>query len=451
MSLSIVILAAGKGTRMKSAKTKVMHKLAGKALVEYVIDTAKELEPESLIVVYGNGADQMQRFLIKKNVVSILQSEQRGTGHAVMQAEDEFSNAEQVLILYGDVPLIKKKTLISLIKCGNKDSLRVLTTKLIDPTGYGRIIRDEVNNIVNIIEHEDADQATLIIKEVNSGIMVLPVKLLMSVLSKLKNNNGQGEYYLTDVVSIAFDNSININTLCCENTFEVFGVNTRQQLAKLERYYQLQQANNLMSKGATLFDPARLDIRGEVTLGNDVTIDVNVILEGKVNIADNVKIGANCIIKDSSISHGTEVLANSMIDNAMIGANVIIGPFARLRPGTILSAQAKVGNFVEIKNSCIGEGSKVNHLSYVGDTSMGHTVNIGAGTITCNYDGSNKHSTIIGDNVFVGSNSQLVAPVSIGNGATIGAGTTLRKDAVEGALTVNKINHKTIVGWKKKS
>ena len=434
---------------MKSSTTKVMHKLAGRALVEYVIDRAEELDPESLVVVYGNGADQVQRLLINKDVISILQCEQRGTGHAVMQAECEFSNADQVLILYGDVPLIQKKTLRGLIKCGNKDSLRVLTTELADPTGYGRIIRDGADNFVGIIEHKDADNAVLAIKEVNSGIMVIPVKWLITTLSKIKNNNTQGEYYLTDVVSLASGNGIDINTVYCADTFEVFGVNTRQQLAKLERYYQLQQANHLMFEGVTLFDPARFDIRGKVIVGKDVTIDVNVILEGKVNIADNVTIGANCIIKDSSISHGTEVLANSMIDNSMIGADVIIGPFARLRPGTIVSAEAKVGNFVEIKNSNIGEGSKVNHLSYVGDTRMGQRVNVGAGAITCNYDGLNKHSTIIGDHVFIGSNSQLVAPVSIGDGATIGAGTTLREDVVEGALTLNKIIHKTVFGWKR--
>lgn len=449
MSLSIVILAAGKGTRMKSTTTKVMHKLAGKALVEHVIDTAMNLSPQNLAVVCGNGAEQVQSLLASKEVTSVMQHEQLGTGHAVMQAQEAFADAEQVLVLYGDVPLTQQSTLDALIQCGDANSLRILTTELADPTGYGRIVRNDDGDVVCITEQKDADQKTLAIKEVNSGIMVLPAQWLTASLSKLENNNAQGEYYLTDMVALAVADGLEINTVCCEDNAEVAGVNTRQQLAELERHYQILQANKLMAAGVSLADPARLDIRGDVTVGQDVFIDVNVILEGKVTIADNVSIGANCIIKDSSIAAGTEILANSMLDNAVVGENVSIGPFARLRPGTVLSDQAKIGNFVETKNANIGLGSKVNHLSYIGDTDMGAGVNIGAGTITCNYDGANKHRTVIGDNAFIGSDSQLVAPVTVAEGATIGAGTTLRKDAEQGALTLTKTVQRTVTGWKR--
>jgi bifunctional UDP-N-acetylglucosamine pyrophosphorylase / glucosamine-1-phosphate N-acetyltransferase len=449
MSLSVVILAAGKGTRMKSATTKVMHKLAGKALVEHVINTAKILSPQSLAVVCGNGAEQVTPLVESMAAATVMQYEQLGTGHAVVQAQSVFSDAEQVLVLYGDVPLTQSATLEQLLSCGDQNSLRILTTKLAEPTGYGRIVRNHQNKVVCITEQKDADEATLKINEVNSGIMVLPAQWLSNSLSKLENNNAQGEYYLTDMVALAVVDGIAINTVCCEDNAEVAGVNTRQQLAELERHYQLLQANKLMAAGVTLADPARLDIRGEVTIGQDVTIDINVILEGKVNIADNVTIAANCIIKDSSIAAGTEILANSMLDNATVGANASIGPFARLRPGTVLSDQAKIGNFVETKNANIGEGSKINHLSYIGDTDMGAGVNIGAGTITCNYDGANKHRTTIGDNAFIGSDSQLIAPVTVAEGATIGAGTTLRKDAAAGALTLTKTIQKTVAGWKR--
>jgi bifunctional UDP-N-acetylglucosamine pyrophosphorylase / glucosamine-1-phosphate N-acetyltransferase len=449
MSLSIVILAAGKGTRMKSATTKVMHQLAGKALVEHVIDTANKLQPEQLTVVCGNGAEQVMPLLEQKAITSVMQNEQKGTGHAVMHAEELFADAAQVLVLYGDVPLTQLETLDDLIKCGDTNSLRVLTTVLDDPTGYGRIVRNNKGQVTCITEQKDADQATLAIKEVNSGIMVLPAQWLTASFSKLQNNNAQGEYYLTDMIALAVADGLDINTVCCVDNAEVAGVNTRQQLAELERHYQLLQANKLMAAGVTLADPARFDIRGEVTIGQDVTIDINVILEGKVTIADKVTIAANCIIKDSSIAAGTEILANSMLDNATVGADVSIGPFARLRPGTVLSDQAKIGNFVETKNANIGEGSKINHLSYIGDTDMGAGVNIGAGTITCNYDGANKHRTTIRDNAFIGSDSQLVAPVTIAEGATIGAGTTLRKDAAAGALTLTKTIQKTVAGWKR--
>lgn len=447
MSLSIVILAAGKGTRMKSTTTKVMHTLAGRALVEHVIDTAQQLTPSNLTVVSGNGAEQVRPLLETKNAIEVMQHEQLGTGHAVMQATEQFANALQVLVLYGDVPLTQLSTLQRLIDCGETNSLRILTTELASPTGYGRIVRDDRGDVICITEQKDADDRTLAIKEVNSGIMVLPAKWLADSVAKLTNNNAQGEYYLTDMVSLAVAEGININTVCCQDNAEVAGVNTRQQLAELERHYQLLQAQQLMANGVTLSDPARIDIRGQLSTGTDITIDVNVIFEGEVSLANNVEIGANCIIKDATIGEGSVILPNSMIDSSTIGANVNIGPFARLRPGTVLADKAKIGNFVETKNANIGQGSKVNHLSYIGDTDMGAGVNIGAGTITCNYDGANKHRTIIGDRAFIGSDSQLIAPVTIEPGATIGAGSTIRKTAVAEALTLTKSEQRTIKGW----
>jgi len=449
MSLSITILAAGKGTRMKSATTKVMHKLAGRALLEHVIDTATLLQPDSMAVVCGNGAEQLKPLLDSRSIPSVMQHEQLGTGHAVMQAVETFASADQVLVLYGDVPLTQLATLEALINCGDENSLRVLTTELDDPTGYGRIVRNEAGDIICITEQKDADEATLTIREVNSGIMVLPSKWLSASLDKLENNNAQGEYYLTDMIALAVQDGLAINTVCCADNAEVAGVNTRQQLAELERHYQQLQANSLMAYGVTLADPARIDIRGKLQTGTDVSIDVNVIFEGEVTLADHVEIGANCIIKDAVIGEGAIILANSMIDSSQVGAKVNIGPFARLRPGTVLADNAKIGNFVETKNANIGEGSKVNHLSYIGDTEMGKGVNIGAGTITCNYDGANKHRTVIGDNAFIGSDSQLVAPVTVAAGATVGAGTTLRKDAAQDSLTLTKSMQKTVAGWKR--
>ncbi|NOQ77682.1 MAG: UDP-N-acetylglucosamine diphosphorylase/glucosamine-1-phosphate N-acetyltransferase [Methylococcaceae bacterium] len=449
MSLSIIILAAGKGTRMKSATTKVMHKLAGRALLEHVVDTARSLNPKSMAVVCGNGAEQLMPLLDSRAIPSVMQHEQLGTGHAVMQAVSVFENSDQVLVLYGDVPLTQLSTLEALINSGDQQSLRILTTELANPTGYGRIVRNDADEVICITEQKDADEKTLAIREVNSGIMVLPSRWLTESLDKLSNNNSQGEYYLTDMVALAVEDGLAINTICCDDNAEVAGVNTRQQLAELERHFQALQANTLMANGVTLADALRLDIRGNLQTGTDVTIDVNVIFEGNVTLADNVEIGANCIIKDSDIGQGTIILPNSMIDSSNVGSGVNIGPFARLRPGTVLSDNAKIGNFVETKNANIGEGSKVNHLSYIGDTDMGKGVNIGAGTITCNYDGANKHRTTIGDNAFIGSDSQLIAPVTVEAGATVGAGTTLRKDAAADALTLTKSVQKTVSSWKR--
>jgi bifunctional UDP-N-acetylglucosamine pyrophosphorylase/glucosamine-1-phosphate N-acetyltransferase len=447
MSLSIVILAAGKGTRMKSAQAKVMHHLAGRALLQHVIDTAKQLKPKQLTVVAGNGAEQVLPFLEGVKVNAVMQTEQLGTGHAVMQAKASMSDADQVLVLYGDVPLTQMATLQALIDCVSEGGVGILTTQLADPTGYGRIVRDSAGKVSCITEQKDADEVTLAIKEVNSGIMLLPSQWVLSSLDKLGNDNAQGEYYLTDMIALAVADGLVIDTVCCDDEAEVAGVNTRLQLAELERHYQRTQADSLMTAGVTLADPARIDVRGELTVGTDISIDVNVIFEGKVSIASNVVIGANCIIKDADIGEGSVILPNSMIDSSVVGAGVNIGPFARLRPGTVLADKAKIGNFVETKNVNIGLGSKVNHLSYIGDTDMGAGVNIGAGTITCNYDGVNKHRTVIGDNAFIGSDTQLVAPVTVGEGATIGAGTTLRKDAADGRLTLTKSMQRTIEGW----
>jgi bifunctional UDP-N-acetylglucosamine pyrophosphorylase/glucosamine-1-phosphate N-acetyltransferase len=449
MSLAIIILAAGKGTRMKSAKPKVMHTLAGKPMLQHVIDTAKQLSPGQLAVVCGNGADEVVPYLQNQQIDVVMQHEQKGTGHAVEQAKTSFANSEQVLVLYGDVPLITTETLQDLIESGDNNSLKVLTAILEDPTGYGRIVRDYDDNMLCITEEKDADEETKLINEINTGIMCIPAKWLKEALSQLDNKNAQGEYYLTDLIAKAVNQGIEINSVTCEDEMEVAGINNRVQLAEVESYYQQLKATDLMMSGVTFRDPARVDIRGDIKAGQDITIDINVIFEGNNTIADNVSIGAHCIIINSIIHEGAEILPNSIIENAEVGTNCLVGPFARLRPGTKLAAKAKVGNFVEVKNANIGLGSKINHLSYIGDTDMGADVNIGAGTITCNYDGANKHRTVIGDRVFVGSDTQLVAPVTVEDGATIGAGSTIRKTVPGDALTLTKSEQKTVKGWQR--
>jgi bifunctional UDP-N-acetylglucosamine pyrophosphorylase/glucosamine-1-phosphate N-acetyltransferase len=449
MNLSIVILAAGKGTRMKSSQAKVMHTLAGKPILQHVIDTAKQLNPSALTVVCGNGAEVVVPYLEAQSVATVMQHEQKGTGHAVEQAKAHFKGADQVLVLYGDVPMIEQATLQALIDCGPTSSLKVLTALLDNPIGYGRIVRDFDDKMLCITEEKDADEETKLINEVNTGIMCIPAAWLAEALNKLDNNNAQGEYYLTDLIAQAVADGIDIDSVTCEDEMEVAGVNNRVQLAELESYFQQKQATELMLAGVTFRDPARVDIRGELHVGQDITVDINVIFEGTNSIADNVTIGANCIIKDAVIGEGCEILPNTMIDSSTLEQGVSVGPFARIRPGTHLAAKAKIGNFVETKNANIGLGSKVNHLSYIGDTDMGADVNIGAGTITCNYDGANKHRTIIGDRVFVGSDSQLVAPVTIEDGATIGAGSTIRKTAPADALTLTKSEQKSVKGWKR--
>jgi len=446
MSLAIVILAAGKGTRMKSSKPKVMHTLAGKPLLQHVIDTAKTLNPSELVVVCGNGADVVVPYVEEQGYKTVMQHEQKGTGHAVEQAKEYFSDADQVLVLYGDVPLTTTATLETLINL-ERASLKLLTTQLENPTGYGRIVRDEDGDILSIVEEKDADDEIRLIDEVNTGIMCIPARWLNAVISQLDNNNAQGEYYLTDLVAMAFMQGMRIQSCLCEDDMQVAGVNNRLQLSDLESHYQLTKTTALMEAGVTMIDPGRVDIRGDLKVGQDVHVDVNVIFEGNNIIADNVTIGANCIIKDAEIGEGCEILPNSMIDSSTLMTNVSVGPYARIRPGTVLANKAKIGNFVETKNANIGEGSKVNHLSYIGDTDMGEDVNIGAGTITCNYDGANKHRTTIGDRVFVGSDTQLVAPVTLEDGATIGAGSTIRKDAPADALTLTMSKVKSLEGW----
>ncbi len=449
MSLSIVILAAGKGSRMSSALPKVLHKLAGKPLLGHVIETSKQLEPNNIVIICGNGSDKVIPFVKEYNIDTALQAEQKGTGHAVLQAKEYYESCESILVLYGDVPLISEDILKELLSSGDSNSLKVLTTRLENPKGYGRIVRNENSEMISIVEEKDADDAIRKITEVNTGIMVIPSEWLKHAITKLDNNNVQGEYYLTDLVSLAVGDNLAINSVCCSDEYQVAGVNTRQQLAELERYYQLQQAHQLMAVGVTLIDPSRFDNRGELTVGQDTTFDINVIFEGKNTVGSNVTIGANCIITNSVIADNSIILPNSIIEKAIIGTECTVGPFARLRPGTELSNNAKVGNFVEIKNANIGFGSKINHLSYIGDTDMGDDVNIGAGTITCNYDGANKHRTIIGNRAFIGSDSQLIAPVTIEDGATIGAGSTIRKRAAAESLTLTKSTQKTISGWQR--
>ncbi len=448
LHLNIIILAAGQGTRMKSALPKVLHPLAGRPLLQHVIDTAQQLNPQQLNVVVGHGAEQVKMAISDSNINWLLQAEQLGTGHAVDQASDTFADDQVVLILYGDVPLVHIDTLAELVKQGS-NGLALLTVFLDNPQGYGRIVRDEHGHVLNITEEKDASDEIKAIHEVNTGIMAVNAAMLKTWLSRLDNNNAQQEYYLTDVIAMAVADGVVINTAWPDNEYEVMGVNDRQQLATLERHYQQQQAQQLMKNGVALADPARIDIRGTLQHGQDVSIDINAVFEGDVILGNNVSIGANCVISNSVIADNVQILPMSLIDQARIGAGSRVGPYARLRPEAELAENTHVGNFVEIKKSHIGEGSKVNHLSYIGDSSVGRDVNIGAGTITCNYDGANKHRTVIEDNVFVGSATQLVAPVTVGNNATIGAGSTITTDVAADELAITRVKQKSIKGWKR--
>jgi bifunctional UDP-N-acetylglucosamine pyrophosphorylase/glucosamine-1-phosphate N-acetyltransferase len=447
--LSVVILAAGQGTRMKSDLPKVLHQVADRPLLAHVLDTALVLKPKDIHVVYGHGGDVVREQLSHYPVDWVSQEEQLGTGHAVEQAMPNIHGDQLVLVLYGDVPLTHVSTLQRLIDVAGDDGFSLLTAYLPDPTGYGRIIRDEEKKVQCIVEQKDANAEELKIKEVNTGMLAAPSSQLRRWLKALENNNAQGEFYLTDIVAMAVDEGVIINTVTPDDVVEIEGVNNKLQLAAMERAYQQQQAKTLMLDGVTLRDPARLDIRGKLTAGRDVVIDVNALFEGEVVLGDRVIIGPNVSIKDSTIGDGVEIKANTVIEDATIGADCEIGPFARIRPQTSLAEGAKVGNFVEIKKSSLGEGSKVNHLSYVGDTVMGAHVNVGAGTITCNYDGAYKHQTLIGDNVFIGSDTQLVAPVRVGDGATIGAGSTITRDVPAQELTLSRSEQKTRSGWKR--
>jgi bifunctional UDP-N-acetylglucosamine pyrophosphorylase/glucosamine-1-phosphate N-acetyltransferase len=449
LNLEVVILAAGQGTRMRSALPKVLHPLAGRPLVKHVIDTAHRLGAQLVHTVIGHGADQLRARLAGEAVRWAEQREQLGTGHAVAQALPAVSPDSLVLILYGDVPLVSEPTLQALVAAASTDTLALLTVTLPDPSGYGRILRDAAGAVVAIVEQKDASSQQLGITEVNTGILAVAASRLADWLPRLSANNAQGEYYLTDIIGMAVRDGVAVVTQQPANAWEVQGVNNRQQLSSLERIYQGEQANRLMAEGATLADPARVDIRGTLTTGRDVVIDVNCVFAGDVSLADNVEIGPNCVITDARIGSGTVIKANSVIESAEIGANCDIGPFARLRPGTRMADGAKVGNFVETKKTVIGPGSKVNHLTYVGDCEIGARANIGAGTITCNYDGVNKFKTIIDDGAFIGSNTSLVAPVRVGKRATVGAGSTITADVGDDQLAVARGRQSNIDGWQR--
>ncbi len=447
MNLTILILAAGKGTRMRSDLPKVLQPIAQKPLLSFVIDASLAFNPKQLIVVYGYGGDQVQKKFPSQNIQWIEQKEQLGTGHAVQQAIPLIKNEGNTLILYGDVPLIDQDTIKRLIEKGQKN-LAVLTFSKDDPTGYGRIVREN-NQIQKIVEEKDCDASQKKIKEINTGIMCAPNHLLQNWLGRLNNQNAQKEYYLTDIVGLSIEDHIEVLSESADNEISITGINSKSELAAMERNYQFMTAQKLMEQGVTIMDPHRLDVRGEVIAGQDVTIDVGCIFEGKVILGSHVKIAAYSHIKDSVIGDHTSIEPYSHIVDSSIGTHCRIGPFARLRPGTKLQHHVHIGNFVEIKNSEVNDDTNINHLSYVGDSLVGKSVNIGAGTITCNYDGANKHPTTIEDDVFIGSNTALVAPIKIGKGATIAAGSTITKDAPPGDLTVSRSKQTSISGWAK--
>ncbi len=445
--LNIVILAAGKGTRMHSDKPKVLHSLAGRPLLQHVMDVATQLAPAKTCVVYGHGGDAVPRAMAQYDASFVLQEPQLGTGHAMQQALPALNDDSTTLVLYGDVPLIQTTTLTQLLK--SPEALSLLTLHLDNPAGYGRIMRDSNGKVISIVEEKDATPEQRATREVNTGILAAPTHLLRSWLSKLRNNNKQGEYYLTDIVAMAVAQGIEVSTTQPGHSWEVMGVNSKVQLAELERIWQQEQALRLLQQGVTLADPARLDVRGKLVCGRDVEIDVGCIFEGEVHLGNKVTVGAYTIIKNSKVEAGTHIAAFSHIELANIGENCSIGPYARLRPGTKLHQDVHIGNFVEIKNSEIANGSKANHLSYIGDSTVGRRVNVGAGTITCNYDGANKHRTIIEDDVFIGSDTQLIAPVTVRRGSTIGAGSTITKDTAESALTLSRSKQVTVAGWQR--
>jgi bifunctional UDP-N-acetylglucosamine pyrophosphorylase/glucosamine-1-phosphate N-acetyltransferase len=448
MSLNIVILAAGQGKRMHSALPKVLHPLAGKPLLQHVVDIARQLNPARLVVVYGHGGEAVRAAIADAGLIWALQAEQRGTGHALAQALPHLDPALPTLALYGDVPLVRKATLEHLVRQAGA-GLGLLTARLADPRGYGRVVRDVNGGVRAIVEEKDASEDERRIQEINTGIMALPARALGDWLAGLRNDNAQGEYYLTDVVAQAVASGVAVHTAHPAAPWEVEGVNDKAQLARLERVFQLQLAEALLTQGTRLADPARIDIRGSLVCGQEVSIDVGCVFEGEVELEAAVEIGPYCVIRNARVAAGSRLAAFTHIDGAKVGPDCALGPFARLRPGAELAAGAHVGNFVEIKNSRIGAGSKANHLAYVGDADVGARVNIGAGTITCNYDGANKFRTVIEDDAFIGSDTQLVAPVKVGKGATLGAGTTLTCDAPAGTLTVSRARQKSIEGWKR--
>ncbi|WP_020484124.1 bifunctional UDP-N-acetylglucosamine diphosphorylase/glucosamine-1-phosphate N-acetyltransferase GlmU [Methylomonas sp. MK1] len=450
MSIKTIILAAGQGTRMRSSRPKVLHEIANKALLQHVYETSLALENNQIFIIYGHGGETVKQTLCSLNATWIEQKQQLGTGHAVQQAIHHVDDPDTVLILYGDVPLLNAKTIQTLLHKVSLTSLALLTVNLDDPTGYGRIVRDKDHSVVKIVEQKDANEAELQITEGNTGILACKGSQLKQWLSRLSNNNAQNEYYLTDIIEMAVEDGLSVETTQAGSQDEVLGVNNRSQLAHLERVYQWEQAQALMEKGVTLRDPARVDVRGSFAeLGQDIDVDINVIFEGINRIGSNVKIGPNCLIKNASIANDVEIFANSVIEDASVGAGSRIGPFARLRPQTELADHVHVGNFVEIKKSTVATGSKINHLSYIGDSEVGSKVNIGAGTITCNYDGVNKFKTIIGDGAFIGSDTQLVAPVTVGKNATIGAGSTITRDTPENQLTLSRTKQLSVPTWQR--
>ncbi len=454
MNLISIILAAGQGTRMCSSLPKVLHTVGGKPMLQHVVESCRSVNSSNIIIVYGHGGDKVQQTISSITHVDDLswaeQKEQKGTGHAVLQAEGYMDDDAVVVVAYGDVPLIKAETLKNLAdKLKHGASMVVLTTLLDDPFGYGRIIRNPEGQLESIVEEKDATDEQRTIREVNTGFIAAKGKDLKRWLHQISPDNAQAEYYLTDCVSLATNEGGQVDAVICDNPIEVQGVNNRLQQAELERAYQKEQAETLMQAGVTLIDPARIDVRGSLSVGKDVLIDVNAVFSGDVSLGNNVQIDAGCVIHNCQIADNVTIKAHSVLESAIIGENCDVGPFARIRPETVLKANAKVGNFVEIKKSTIGKGSKVSHLSYIGDTQMGDDVNIGAGTITCNYDGANKFQTTIGNKVFVGSDTQLVAPVYVKDGTTIGAGSTITKDTPENELTLSRSKQVTIKGWQR--
>lgn len=447
MGLSIIILAAGQGKRMHSALPKVLQPLAGRPLLRHVIDTAHALEADAVHVVYGHGGERVMSAIGDDTVRWALQEQQLGTGHAVAQAMPPVPDDHLVLVLYGDVPLTRVETLRGVVDAAGDDRVALLTVELDEPVGYGRILRGDNGNVERIVEQKDASSAERAIREVNSGILAAPAGRLRGWLDRLGNDNRQGEYYLTDVIAAAVADGLPVTAVRVDEADEVLGVNDKSQLAHLERACQRRIAAQLMRDGVTLIDPARLDVRGTLRTGRDVTIDVGVIFEGEVTLGEGVRVGPYCVLRNTHVEAGTVIEPHCVIDSAEIGPHCAIGPFARIRPGTRMAERAKVGNFVEVKKALIGPGSKVSHLSYIGDAELGRDVNIGAGTITCNYDGRAKHMTRIGDGVFIGSDTQLVAPVTVGEGATIGAGSTITKDVPPGGLTLTRAPQKSLPQW----
>ena len=446
-SLNVVILAAGQGKRMRSRLPKVLHAIAGKPMLAHVIAKARALSPARIVVVYGHGGEQVREALAADDIVWAKQEPQLGTGHAVLQALPHLDPALPTLVLYGDVPLTRSETLARLLAIAD-GGVAILTVELDNPSGYGRIVRLD-GAIQRIVEEKDADDAERGIREINTGILVAPTSALARWLPTLGNRNAQGEYYLTDIVAIAVAEKLVLHSAQPGAAWEVQGVNSKSHLAELERIHQRNLAEQLLEQGVTLADPARIDVRGELVCGMDVSIDVGCVFEGRVELGDDVCIGPHCVLKDVSIGSGTRLNSYCHLDGATVGADNVLGPYARLRPGTELADDVHIGNFVEVKNSTVAAHSKANHLAYVGDATVGSRVNIGAGTITCNYDGANKHRTVIEDDVFIGSDTQLVAPVTVGRGATLGAGTTLTQNAPPDQLTVSRARQATVPGWKR--